>query len=857
MKKKITLFSLISFVLCANAQQYFTPVLKNPKQFTTIKSTSKNINQQGEEELKLDSQFFDIPSAHQGRSKTLSNAVDKLSISQYVSKSTCDAIIVFPFTEGFESGAVSECCSLEFVNGNKYWSVGTGSNGRGNITAAHTGTINARFYNTGEVAYITKLITPKMNITGLANPRLTFWHGQESWEGDQDELRIYYKASETDSWVLLAEYTYNIPAWTEEIITLPDASNEYYIAFEGTSNWGRGIVLDDIRIEDAPMLDVTVTDILKPKRGSNLTATETIEVVIKNKGIQTVSNIPISLEINGTLLATEIVAASIPSLETRKYTFSTTADLSSIQTYSIKVYTSLADDEDTTNDTLSISVKNDGNVAVMGLASTVTSCNISFVDDGEDGDYKVTGGNQIITFMPTNIGNRARVTFNELVTVMEDFGSYDALYVLNGSFSDINDATEKDVLGAFAGDYTNNLPECITSESTDGALTFYFDRGNWFELTASGWNADITCITPPSADAQVTKITAPKAGPLTEIEKITVSIRNYGGQPISNIPVACNVNGVILTAIIQETLEPLASANKTFMVDLSTTGFYEIEAYTQMPGDANLLNDTLKTSTTCVSSASIIWDFEQGIPNNFKLATLDNGIIDDEISHFFQNNEAWVIFEGIEGALTPIGTKCAISASYFTDYAVPADRWMITPAIKLYANTSLQWDASASTPKHRDGYLVKISTTNNNPESFTTTLFSIKPEEISWTNHSVDLHSYIGQTVYIAFVQNSRDKYLIMLDNIKILGDAEIITSDIKNNKPILTVYPNPTRGELTIGNTQWEGKNPVIELFDLSGVLIKTIDATGSITQINISGLQAGIYLLKMGNTVRKVIKQ
>jgi hypothetical protein len=65
---------------------------------------------------------------------------------------------------------------------------------------------------------------------------------------DQDELSVYYKTSFTGSWVLLATYTTNVTTWTKELIALPALSSDYYIAFEGTVKYRRGVTIDDILV---------------------------------------------------------------------------------------------------------------------------------------------------------------------------------------------------------------------------------------------------------------------------------------------------------------------------------------------------------------------------------------------------------------------------------------------------------------------------------------------------------------------------------------------------------------------------------------------------------------------------------
>jgi hypothetical protein len=46
------------------------------------------------------------------------------------------------------------------------------------------------------------------------------------------------------------------------------------------------------------------------------------------------------------------------------------------------------------------------------------------------------------------------------------------------------------------------------------------------------------------------------------------------------------------------------------------------------------------------------------------------------------------------------------------------------------------------------------------------------------------------------------------------------------------------------------------IELYSLSGVLLKTFIATGSKTAIDLSAFPASLYLIKAGNKTAKVVK-
>ncbi|MDO9577993.1 MAG: hypothetical protein Q7J16_08915, partial [Candidatus Cloacimonadales bacterium] len=154
-----------------------------------------------------------------------------------------------PFAEGFEGGTLPTDWTQEYVAGTTNWACQNGGYS-GNPAAAHTGSFNAFFYNTGGAT--TKLITPQIDMGSATEVNLTFWHTQTTWAGDQDELRVYYKDSTAGTWTLLAEYLSSIASWTEETISLPNLSDDYYVAFEGLGSWGYGVCVDDVSVGDAP-----------------------------------------------------------------------------------------------------------------------------------------------------------------------------------------------------------------------------------------------------------------------------------------------------------------------------------------------------------------------------------------------------------------------------------------------------------------------------------------------------------------------------------------------------------------------------------------------------------------------------
>ena len=108
--------------------------------------------------------------------------------------------------------------------------------------------------NVQTTGYRTRLITPKMELTGY-QPILRFYHAQAKWTGDFDTLRVYFRQG-TEDWALLEEYTSIIQKWQAEEIDLPRTGKDYQIAFEANENMGRGIVLDSVIIRTKPQITI-------------------------------------------------------------------------------------------------------------------------------------------------------------------------------------------------------------------------------------------------------------------------------------------------------------------------------------------------------------------------------------------------------------------------------------------------------------------------------------------------------------------------------------------------------------------------------------------------------------------------
>ena len=224
---------------------------------------------------------------------------DESDITTVTFTTACVAMTL-PYTETFEAtSAAAGCWSTD---GPGTWQFGSYSSTGDTYEGSNYAYI--RHASNGNV---TKLISPVINASANATIlQLTYAHIQKEWGGDQDELRVYYRTSASDSWVMAAEYTNDIQSWTVENVMIP--TNTYQVAFEMTDGYGYGVAVDSVVVTEMttsycyPVSAVTV---------DNVTATgATISWTDDNNSGATYSIIGA----NGSVVATGLTATT--------YTFS-------------------------------------------------------------------------------------------------------------------------------------------------------------------------------------------------------------------------------------------------------------------------------------------------------------------------------------------------------------------------------------------------------------------------------------------------------------------------------------------------------------------------------------------------------
>ncbi len=111
----------------------------------------------------------------------------------------------------------------------------------------------------------------------------------------------------------------------------------------------------------------------------------------------------------------------------------------------------------------------------------------------------------------------------------------------------------------------------------------------------------------------------------------------------------------------------------------------------------------------------------------------------------------------------------AVSTSWINPLGT-ANAWLITPTIdSIKFNSVLSWEAMAPDINNPDGYEVYVTTnTTSTPivSDFSALIFSTTAEKSNWQTHGISLAAFAGQSIRIAFKNNSSNKYQLWLDDI-------------------------------------------------------------------------------------------
>ena len=241
---------------------------------------------------------------------------------------------------------------------------------------------------------------------------------------------------------------------------------------------------------------------------------------------------------------------------------------------------------------------------------------------------------------------------------------------------------------------------------------------------------------------------------------------------------------------------------------------------------------------------------------------------EDELTDCWQNIDndedgiGWLFAFGDEELeqYAHTGSGFAASMSYYpyTEYYgidLEPDNWLISPAITIPAAGARisWWDGSIHPTSFAEHYELMVSTTNTELTSFTS-VFEMTLTANTWTQRTVDLAQYAGQTVYFAFVHNDcSGEYMLLLDDINVEEPTGIEEETAEN--PVV-IYPNPASTMLNVHAENYR----TVQIVNFLGQVVYSANVTENDFQINVSDLSNGVYFIRLNgetSTTQKFIKR
>ncbi|WMX12204.1 T9SS-dependent choice-of-anchor J family protein [Aureispira sp. CCB-E] len=250
--------------------------------------------------------------------------------------------------------------------------------------------------------------------------------------------------------------------------------------------------------------------------------------------------------------------------------------------------------------------------------------------------------------------------------------------------------------------------------------------------------------------------------------------------------------------------------------------------------DANGASDT--SSVVIASDGVVIYseDFEgTGGVMPSGLTIIDNdGNANANVATFDQ----WTLSGSTEtGAI--VDSVAAVTS--WLDPAGTSDDWLITPQISgVVSGANLSWEAVARDPSFADGYEVWVTSTiaGASPviSDFTTggtMVFNIAAEDTSFVSRTVSLTAFAGQDIYVAFRNNSSDKFILEIDDIVVANPC--VTVQLTTTNTTTDASCGGTDGTAT--SVPSGGAAPYTFLWDANA---------GNQTTATATGLAAGTYM-------------
>ena len=195
--------------------------------------------------------------------------------------------------------------------------------------------------------------------------------------------------------------------------------------------------------------------------------------------------------------------------------------------------------------------------------------------------------------------------------------------------------------------------------------------------------------------------------------------------------------------------------------------------------DLSFFENSLAYSTPKNININTIETFsDPELTYKWRIVNRDNGI------------QTW-IHSSLKYKSSPYSMACKFESSTLQN-----DDWMISPKVQIATGDSLTFWYSVQSEIFPESLYVKIGTTNNPNTGIWTNLAVIIDNSTSWKYKKYSLSAYAGQQIYIAFVNRSKDAFILYVDDVSLpqivipSNDVALVKFFQSNGLPPENEYP-------------------------------------------------------------------
>ncbi|MCC8113139.1 MAG: choice-of-anchor J domain-containing protein [Bacteroidales bacterium] len=630
-----------------------------------------------------------------------------------------------------------------------------------------------------------------------------------------------------------------------------EAGETYYLGFHASSKADMyRLYLSRVEVEFASSLvDLSLDEISDPVSGENL-GQEYIALTVSNAaGMDTAEEYSITVSLDGKEMFTETINQPLAGGESAFIVLSTPVDLSvSHRTYTIEATVNVDGDINTSNNSCTVKVRHEGAAVEPYFMGFETDEDVEghayFNLNGDTGDWGISYGSYWSTFART--GNACLGYNYDSSNAADDWAILEGVqvgagyHVLKFWYSGDSNYVEKfkvcygtqqtpeamvNELADFPNVNNGSYQEAICIFETAEAQTIYIGfycysdaDQNWLTID------DITLesIDPAESDISINTLSEPLEFYSQKwYDRVIFELYNLGVNS-ADVDVTIAIDGVNCYSA-SVTLQGQEKSDYTVenLLRSLSVGTHTLRIEATLDNDPNTENNVVEKQIRVLGTPDIAYDFEDGeVPEDFTFrneGTSAHPSAADEWGEL-----GWAPFEIENHDL--FGNYWLGGNTWLTSSTSKADIWCVLPQMHVGSSDAcMTWAAMGLNALYTEAYNVEIST-DEDAWYYYSTVFQ-ESSLFMPSCGAVDLSSYAGKDVYIAFHVRSLNGDAIAFDNIELYG----VTS---------------TSG---IENVSVESAREIQEVFDLNGRSLGK----------RLESLPQGIYLIRYTDgTARKAIR-